>query len=332
MNIRFAIIGTNWITERFLQAALETEEFILAAVYSRTEDKGKAFAAKYADPKVYTDLAAMLQDDEIDAVYIASPNSYHVDQAILCMNHGKHVLCEKPMASNAAEVSAMIEAAKKNNVLLMEAMKSTLMPNFKTVRDNLYKLGPIRRYFASYCQYSSRYDAYKQGTVLNAFNPEYSNGSLMDLGIYCLYPMVTLFGKPDAVKASGYMLSSGVDGEGSLLLSYPEMDAVIMHSKISDSYAPTEIQGENGTMIIDKINQPYDVKIRYRDGTIENVTQLQTHESMYYEAQEFIDLIRCGERESTVNTYANTLTTAEIMEEARRQIGLVFPADSRTDI
>lgn len=226
----------------------------------------------------------------------------------------------------------MIEAAKKNDVLLMEAMKSTLMPNFKTVRDNLYKLGPIRRYFASYCQYSSRYDAYKEGTVLNAFNPEYSNGSLMDLGIYCLYPMVTLFGKPDAVKASGYMLSSGVDGEGSLLLSYPEMDAVIMHSKISDSYAPTEIQGENGTMIIDKINQPYDVKIRYRDGTIENVTQLQTHESMYYEAQEFIDLIRCGERESTVNTYANTLITAEIMEEARRQIGLVFPADSRTDI
>ncbi|KOR87987.1 Gfo/Idh/MocA family protein [Paenibacillus solani] len=332
MNIRFAIIGTNWITERFLQAALETEEFILAAVYSRTEDKGKAFAAKYADPKVYTDLAAMLQDDEIDAVYIASPNSYHVDQAILCMNHGKHVLCEKPMASNAAEVSAMIKAAKKNNVLLMEAMKSTLMPNFKTVRDNLYKLGPIRRYFASYCQYSSRYDSFKQGTVLNAFNPEYSNGSLMDLGIYCLYPMVTLFGKPDAVKASGYMLSSGVDGEGSLLLSYPEMDAVIMHSKISDSYAPTEIQGENGTMIIDKINQPYDVKIRYRDGTIENVTQLQTHESMYYEAQEFIDLIRCGERESAVNTYANTLTTAEIMEEARRQIGLAFPADSRTDI
>lgn len=332
MNIRFAIIGTNWITERFLQSALETEEFILAAVYSRTEEKGRAFAAKYADPKVYTDLEAMVQDDEIDAVYIASPNSYHVDQAILCMNHGKHVLCEKPMASNAVEVAAMIEAAKSNDVLLMEALKSTLMPNFKTVRDNLYKLGPIRRYFASYCQYSSRYDAFKQGTVLNAFNPEYSNGSLMDLGIYCLYPMVTLFGKPDTVKASGYMLSSGVDGEGSLLLTYPEMDAVIMHSKISDSYAPTEIQGENGTMIIDKINQPYDVKIRYRDGTIENVTQLQTHESMYYEAREFIDLIRCGERESSINTHANSLITAEIMEEARSQIGLRFPADSRTDI
>ncbi|GAB6929104.1 scyllo-inositol 2-dehydrogenase [Paenibacillus sp. JCM 10914] len=332
MNIRFAIIGTNWITERFIQAALESEEFILSAIYSRTEEKGKAFGEKYADPPVYTDLETMLEQAEIDAVYIASPNSYHVDQAILCMNHGKHVLCEKPMGSNAAEISAMIAAARKNDVLLMEALKSTLMPNFKTIQDNLYKLGPIRRYFASYCQYSSRYDAYKQGTVLNAFNPVYSNGSLMDLGIYCLYPMVTLFGKPESVKANGLLLSSGVDGEGSLLLSYPEMDAVIMHSKISQSYAPAEIQGENGTMVIDKINQPYDVRIHYRDGTIENVTQLQTHESMYYEAQEFIDLIKCGDRESTTNTLANSLITAEIMEEARKQMGLAYPADSRTDI
>ncbi|MEK3731790.1 MULTISPECIES: Gfo/Idh/MocA family protein [Paenibacillus] len=327
MTVRFGIIGTNWITERFIQAALDTEEFVLSAVYSRSEEKGKAFAAKYAEPKVFTRLEDMLEDREVDAVYIASPNSFHADQAVLCMSYGKHVLCEKPMASNTAEVKRMIDAARTYDVLLMEAMKSTLMPNFRTVRDNLYKLGQIRRYFASYCQYSSRYDAYKQGTILNAFNPEFSNGSLMDLGIYCIYPMVTLFGKPDTVQASGVMLSSGVDGEGSLLLSYPEMDGVIMHSKISDSYAPAEIQGENGTMLIDKINQPYDVKIHYRDGTVENLTQLQQHESMYYEAREFIDLLNRGERESAVNTWTNSLVTAEIMEEARRQIGLVFPAD-----
>ncbi|PAK54949.1 Gfo/Idh/MocA family protein [Paenibacillus sp. 7541] len=327
MTVRFGIIGTNWITERFIQAALDTEEFVLSVVYSRSEEKGKAFAAKYAEPKVFTRLEDMLEDREVDAVYIASPNSFHADQAVLCMSYGKHVLCEKPMASNTAEVKRMIDAARTYDVLLMEAMKSTLMPNFRTVRDNLYKLGQIRRYFASYCQYSSRYDAYKQGTILNAFNPEFSNGSLMDLGIYCIYPMVTLFGKPDTVQASGVMLSSGVDGEGSLLLSYPEMDGVIMHSKISDSYAPAEIQGENGTMLIDKINQPYDVKIHYRDGTVENLTQLQQHESMYYEAREFIDLLNRGERESAVNTWTNSLVTAEIMEEARRQIGLVFPAD-----
>lgn len=326
--LRFGIIGTNWITERFIQAAEETEQFALTAVYSRTEEKGKAFAAKYnSNPEVFTDLEKMVSSDLVDAVYIASPNSYHAEQAILCMSHGKHVLCEKPFASNVEETQRMIRAAKENDVLLMEAMKSTLMPNFRVITNNLYKIGRVRRYFASYCQYSSRYDAFKQGTVLNAFNPVYSNGSLMDLGIYCLYPMVTLFGKPESLQATGIMLSSGVDGEGSILMRYEDMDAVVMYSKIADSYAPAEIQGENGTLIIDKINQPYDVKIMYRDGTVEDLRQPQMQESMFYEAREFIELAQSGRRESSVNTLANSLIVAEIMEEARLQIGLKFPAD-----
>jgi len=245
------------------------------------------------------------------------------------MKQGKHVLCEKPLASNVKEVQAMLQTAKDHDVLLMEAMKSTLMPNFRVIANNLYKIGRVRRYFASYCQYSSRFDAFKQGTVLNAFKPEFSNGALMDLGIYCIYPMVSLFGKPEQVQASGIMLSSGVDGEGSILMRYSDMDAVVMYSKISDSYAPAEIQGENGTLVIDKINQPYDVKIYYRDGTIEDLRQPQMQESMFYEAREFIELIQTGRRDSTVNTLNNSLIVAEIMEEARRQMGLTFPADLR---
>ncbi|MFM9279375.1 Gfo/Idh/MocA family protein [Paenibacillus jiagnxiensis] len=325
--MRFGIIGTNWITERFIQGALETEQFALTAVYSRTEEKGRAFAAQYNEPEVFTDLQEMLEKGSLDAVYIASPNSLHAEQAILCMNHGKHVLCEKPMASNAREVREMVAAAEKNNVVLMEALKSTLMPNFKVIQENLFKLGPIRRYFAGYCQYSSRYDAYKEGKVLNAFNPQFSNGSLMDLGIYCLYPMVTLFGKPDLVKATGVMLASGVDGEGSMIMRYPDMEGVVMHSKISNSYLPAEIQGELGTMVIDKINQPYDVKIHYRDGNVEDLTRPQIHEPMYYEALEFIDMIKCGDRDSKINSHANSLAVAEVMDEARQQIGLRFAAD-----
>ncbi|WP_272915025.1 Gfo/Idh/MocA family protein [Paenibacillus dendrobii] len=326
--IRFGTIGTNWITERFLHAAEENDDFVLTAVYSRAEEKGREFAAQFGGPKVFTDLAAMVSSDEIDAVYIASPNSFHAEQAILCMNHGKHVLCEKPLASNSEEVRLMIAAAEANNVVLMEAMKSTLMPNFRIMKENLYKIGQVRRYFAGYCQYSSRYDAFKQGTVLNAFNPEYSNGALMDLGIYCIYPMVSLFGKPETVKAVGVMLSSGVDGEGSLVMRYPDMDAVVMYSKISDSFLPAEIQGENGTMVIDRINQPYDVKIQYRDGSVENLTQQQIHESMYYELEEFIRMIGRGKRCSKINTHETSLAVAEVMEDARRQIGLKYASDT----
>ena len=132
--IRFGVIGTNWITERFIEAAREVEGFSLTAVYSRTEDKAKPFAAKYNIPHITTDLKVMLESNWIDAVYIASPNSCHANQAILCMNHGKHVLCEKPIASNVNELKEMIAAAKKNKVLLMEAMKSTLLPIFRTIQ------------------------------------------------------------------------------------------------------------------------------------------------------------------------------------------------------
>ncbi|NOV01710.1 Gfo/Idh/MocA family protein [Paenibacillus planticolens] len=327
--IRFAVIGTNWITEEFIHAARETGEFALTAVYSRTEEKAAEFANKFEVPHRFTDLDAFAQSDAFDAVYIASPNSLHAQYAVHCMNHGKHVLCEKPAASNTAELSAMIEAARSNKVVFMEALKSTLMPNFKAIQENIHKLGKIRRYFASYCQYSSRYDAYKMGTVLNAFNPVFSSGSLMDLGVYGIYPLAVLFGSPDRVQASGILLESGVDGEGSLLLSYKEMDAVIMHSKIASSYLPTEIQGEHATMVIDKINQPEKVEIRYRDGSVENLTREQSTRTMRYEAEEFIRLIQNGASESETNSHANSSIAMAIMDEARKQMGLVFPADRK---
>jgi len=326
-KIRFGIVGTNWITEDFINAARQVGDFELTAVYSRAEPTGRQFADKHHIPYIYTDMEQFASSAEVDAVYIASPNSLHADQAIMCMSHGKHVLCEKPLASNSQEVRRMIDAAMKQGVLLMEAMKSTCTPNFHAIRDNLHKIGPIRRYFGSYCQYSSRYDLYKRGEVPNAFNPQFSNGALMDLGVYCIYPLVVLFGQPDRIQASGYMLDSGVDGAGSLLLGYEGLDAVIQYSKISDSYASAEIQGEHGTIIFDKISRPDKVQIRYRDGSVEELTKPQVDNAMYYEVHEFIELIKSGFSEAAVNTHANSLKVIEIMDEARKQMGLTYPAD-----
>lgn len=328
--MRFGIIGTNWITETFIEAARVHEAFELTAVYSRTEEQARTFAAKVGCPHTFTDIAQMAESGEIDAVYIASPNSLHAGQAIACMDRGIHVLCEKPAASNAAEFRAMIEAAERNCVMLMEAVKTTYMPNFAAIREHLPKIGQVRRYFASYCQYSSRYDAYKQGTLLNAFNPEFSNGSLMDLGIYCVYPLAVLFGKPDRILANGHLLASGTDGEGSILASYKDMDAIIMYSKITHSNLPTEIQGETATMVIDRISQPEKVEIRYRDGSVEDVTRPMEKPTMFYELEAFIELVCAGKRQSDVNSFANSLLTLEIMDEARAQMGLVFPTDTRS--
>ncbi|MFC5530924.1 Gfo/Idh/MocA family protein [Cohnella yongneupensis] len=325
--IRFGIIGTNWITERFIEAARESDRFALTAVYSRTEAKAREFADKHGAAHAYADLDAFAASREFDAVYIATPNFLHAEHAIVCMNEGKHVLCEKPVASNVPELERMLEAAKRNSVTFMEALLTTHLPNFRAIEDNLHKLGKIRRYFASYCQYSSRYDAYKEGNVMNAFKPELSNGALMDLGIYCIYALVTLFGEPQRVQADAYMLESGVDGQGNLQLNYGDMNASILYSKISTSYAPAEIQGENATMVIDKINTPEHVEIRYRDGTIETLTRPQPNKFMYYETEHFIDLVASGQPESPTNSWRNSLNALRIMDESRKQIGLVYPAD-----
>nr|WP_144928275.1 Gfo/Idh/MocA family oxidoreductase [Paenibacillus bovis] len=325
--IRFGVIGTNWITDRLLEAALQNDDFQLTAVYSRTETKGREFAQKYGVENVFTNLEEMAKSDKIDAVYIASPNSLHLEQTITMLKNGKHVLCEKPLASNSKEIEIMINTARENNVVLMEAMKTTLLPNFIALKDNLHKIGKVRRYHASYCKYSSRYDAYRQGTVLNAFNPQFSNGSLMDLGVYCIFPLVVLFGAPKKIKANAVMLESGVDGGGSLLLEYDGFEAVITHSKIVNSYVPSEIQGEEGSFLIEEISDLERIELRYRNGEMEEIGAETIHPSMYYEVEEFIHLIKSGKLESDINSHENSLIVANIVEEARKQFGLKYPAD-----
>lgn len=325
--IRFGIIGTNWITEEFLKGANEHPDFTLTAVYSRKEETAKKFADTHGAKHIFTNLQEFASSNSFDAVYIASPNSFHAEQAILLMQNGKHVLCEKPLASNTKEVTNMIETAKQHNVLLMEAMKTTFLPNFNVIQENIHKIGKIRRYVANYCQYSSRYDAFKNGNVLNAFDPTFSNGSLMDIGVYCVYPMVALFGKPQSIQANGFLLSSGVDGQGSIIANYGDFEGMITHSKITHSYLPSEIQGENGSIVLDRISRTSKVEIRYHDGKIEDISKDTLKHPMYYEVEHFIELIQKNKLESPINSYERSLETINILEQARKQIGLIFPAD-----
>ncbi|PFG07282.1 Gfo/Idh/MocA family oxidoreductase [Bacillus sp. es.034] len=326
--IRFGIIGTNWITDRFIQASEGVDDFQLQAVYSRTEERAKAFAETHGISDWFTNIEEMASKDHIDAVYIASPNSFHCSQAITFLNKGIHVLCEKPLASNEREVQEMIASAKKNDALLMEAVRTTFLPNFQVLREKLHTIGTIRKVNVSCCKYSSRYDAYKDGTVLNAFNPAFSNGALMDLGVYCIYPMVVLFGEPKEIKATGTMLDSGVDGSGSVIMKYEQMDIAATFSKISDTHIPTEIQGEEGTVTIDKIGDFSTVTFYYRNGETCSYVQQEDHPPMYYEIQEFVSVINAGGKlESLINSYNHSLLSSRVMDKARKQIGLVFPAD-----
>ena len=336
-KVRFGVVGTNFITDWVLAGAAQDSRFELAAVCSRTEERAEEFARKYNIPHRFTSLEEMATSPFVDAVYIATPNFLHASQSILCMSYGKHVLCEKPLASNEVEAKAMIEASGRYNVTLMEAMKPTLTPNFRSIMENIGKVGKIRRYFASYCQYSSRYDRFKAGEYVNAFNPEYANGAVMDIGVYTIYPMVVLFGMPERIMASGTVLSSGADGQGSVLFRYPEMEASVLYSKIADSYLPSEIQGEDGTLVMDRINRIGNVAFIPRRRQVTggkgepahpvDLTIATDKDEYSYEVSEFIDLVLAGRLESSINSHRNSLSVMQITDEIRRQLGVTFPAD-----
>lgn len=349
-KVRFGIIGTGRISDWVLKGAVLDPRFEAAAVCSRSIDRARSFGAAHGIPKAYSDPEAMASDPEIDAIYIGTPNHTHRDLAVLCMRKGKHVMCEKPLASNAGEVASMIEVAGEQGVLLMEAMISTLSPNFLNLQARIGEIGQVRHYSAAFCQYSSKFgqvlrilSGEDSSPIPSSFNPDSSGGALMDVGIYTIYPMVTLFGKPDSVKAETKTLmvptggtSKRVDIQGSVVFGYPGMTASVMYSKVADSRLRTEISGELGMISLDQVHIARQVGLTLRGEPTSgrssgpattDITVPGDADEYQCEFREFIDLVESGQRESRNNSLRNSLIVAQIMDEIRRQAGIIFPAD-----
>ena len=324
--IRFAVIGTNWITRQFVDAAHETGKFKLTAVYSRSLEQAQSFANDYLVEHLFTSLEAMAQSEDIDAVYIASPNSLHAPQTELFLRHKKHVICEKPLASNIDEAERVIAAARENQVVLFEAFKTASLPNFQLLQQALPKLGQIRKAFINYCQYSSRYQRYLDGENPNTFNPAFSNGSIMDIGFYCLASAIALWGEPQQIQASASLLESGVDAHGVVMLDYGDFSVTLQHSKVSDSTLPSEIQGEAGALVIEKLSECQKVSFVPRGSKAQDLSQPQHINTMLYEAEEFARLVENNEVDHPGLEVSRI--TAKVQTEIRRQTGVVFPADA----
>lgn len=313
--MKFGVVGTNWITERLLAAGQSVEGFEATAVYSRKAERAAQFAEHHHIAAQFSDWEDFLASD-IEAVYIATPNLLHEQQAVDAMNHGKHVLCEKPLTLTVHQAERMFEAARRNNVVLMEAMKSTEAAAFKQVEKWLPNIGNIRRVNFHYNQYSSRYDKLKQGIIENAFKPELGNGALMDLGVYTIAPLVKLFGMPENVKATAERLSTGADGQGTALCIYPQMTAALSYSKIIDSYLPSEIIGEEGIILIDKISAPSHVQWLDRTGEVKEVFEHHAP-PMSYELETFIN----GHVDASIEQMS--IDTLKVVSHIKEQTGIL---------
>ena len=320
--VRFAVIGTNVITERFLTAARLCPDFRLAMVYSRSLERARAFADRWNAPYITDHLGELAQSDAVDAVYIASPTLLHAPQTIQMLRAGKHVLCEKPAARDEAQWIQMCQAAAESGRILLEAMRPAHLPTLRLLREGMQKIAPLRRAAISYCQYSSRYDTFKSGRVENAFDPTLCNGALMDIGVYCVHLMILLFGKPQKIYADGWFLPGSIDGGGSVLCRYEGMQALVSYSKTHQSDAPGMIEGERGVLYFSPASTPQSVWIDYRDGTTERFSCDVCPDDMRYELDTFLALVEKGG--DCTSYQADTALTLQVMDEMRRQIGIDF--------
>ncbi|MDR2865077.1 MAG: Gfo/Idh/MocA family oxidoreductase [Spirochaetaceae bacterium] len=257
--MKLAVIGTSDISRQFIVGALEAG-FTLAALCSRSAEKGADFLTRckagtgksgIAETRVFTDIAAMSACPDVDVVYLATPPALHFEHALAVINAGKHVLVEKPCFSSVAQVKFAIEAARQKNVFLLETMRLFYSPLTEKLISALPMIGPVRYVSLNYMRYSSKYDDYKRGIVHPSFSGEMGGGALSDLCVYAVYLALILFGKPNRVQYAGVPLICGADGIATLLLSYPGFNCVINGCKLSTAQTPSEIQGENGSLLID---------------------------------------------------------------------------------
>jgi predicted dehydrogenase len=289
--INLATIGTSSITECFLKGCSLTGRFAHNAVFSRNFKKGKDFADKDGCKKIYTDLNELAKDNSIDAVYIASVNSCHYDQSKLMLENGKNVICEKPIVTSLKDYLELKSLADKNGLVYLEAITSHHSPTREKVVDGINAVGKIAQIRIDFCQRSSRLDRFLRGEEVNVFNMSLHGGALNDLGVYCIYAALDLFGVPKDIKAAVSYLDNGADSAGNLIFDYGGKTAAITYSKTGQSALGSEIVGQDATLTIGSVSQFTDVKL-FKNGKAEIlVPDIDKPHIMCGEANDFADFI-----------------------------------------
>ena len=249
-EIRLGTIGSGMIVHSILNNVKVTDGIRLEAVYSRSTEKGNALAAQYGAGKVYTDMDAFLADEEINFVYIATPNLLHYAQAKKALLAGKNVILEKPFTTRAEQAKELVEIAKTRHLFLVDAVPPAFLPNLEILREQLAKIGRIRLVMSNYSQYSSRYDQVLAGEKPNIFNPEYAGGCLMDINFYNVYLNIALFGKPEQAVYYPNIYPGLSDTSGSMVLRYNGF--VSQNAGAKDTWGVNffQIEGEKGYIYI----------------------------------------------------------------------------------
>ena len=324
--IRWGILGPGRIATKFATGLQAAPDAKLVAVGSRNQERAEAFADQFGAPRRHGSYEALATDPEVDVIYVATPHPQHMEATLLCLDHGKAVLCEKPFAMNVGQAERMVASAREKNLFLMEAMWTRFRPAIRKAYE-LVEGGAIGdpELLQVAVGWGSPFDLSSR-----LFNKELGGGILLDGGIYPISLASHFLGEPIAVASLAHMAPSEVDDQGGVIFSYESgaMASIVFSSRVTPHATATIVGTQGRIELHEDWHKPTGLTLRRNDGTSEDFDYpLDEGNGYQYEALHVMECLRAGKTESDIMPLDETLTLMKTLDEIRKQWGLQYDAD-----
>lgn len=314
---RWGLMGPGKIAHRFASSFGGFSHAKIAAVASRDKERGQSFAAQYNIPTCYNGYESLARDPEIDAIYISTPHAFHRELTLLCLEHKKPVLCEKPLTLNHKYASEMVAAARKNNTFLMEAMWTCFFPSIRKMME-LVRSGAIGevKFLRGDFGFNAPFDPQSR-----LYNLALGGGAMLDVGVYPLFLALHVLGRPDEIKAFAHLAPTGADKITNALLYYKNgAIASLLSSIVNDTPKTAEIMGTKGRITL---HAPWykatALTLETEGGSPQTFSMPYDGPGFAFQVQEVMQCVEKGLKESPLMPLDFSLLMAEVSDEVRRQ-------------
>lgn len=322
--LRWGIVGTGAAAGFFADSVRRHTRAQVVAVGSRRRGRAERFATAHRVPTARSSYRELVEDPQVDAVYVATPHSEHREHALLALAAGKHVLVEKPFTRNVAEAQEVLAAARTAGRFVMEAMWTRFLPHVAALHQVVEagEIGEIVNVRADHGQYFPHHPAHR------LYDPALAGGALLDLGIYPVAWALDLLGVPSAVHAVGQLTDTGVDGQVSVVAQFgPRQLASLATTLWAKTPTTSSISGTEGHIrVAGDFYRPTSFTVARRDGRIWTFSQ-PVDQGLQYEAAEVARCVADGRTASDRMTWQDTLDVLTTLDEVRRQVGVTYPGE-----
>lgn len=320
--MKFAVIGTFWLCESMIKALLSIDGAEYYAQYSRSLEKAKEFSKQFGNVKLFDDLDALAHDPSIDAVYIASPNALHYQQAKLMLKNGKHVLVEKPATTTEQEFDELCKIADRKGLVICEAMMNAHMPHLDGLKRIIENDSVVTARF-DFCQRSSKISRVMAGEKgISTFSNATFGGALADLGVYGISLAINLFGMPKNYRANAHFIEqSDVDVSCNVILEYENFDVVMSVSKLAESKIRSEIICRDCNITFDNLSRLDNVKVYSLDNELTQLSVFTDFDKAF--ELEIKDLMNYSKNIKDAEYLYNrsvTLNTVKLLSDIRFEV------------